>query len=211
MKDEKGRRDFLRKAAAAFTFPAVFQWGSKTAYALEGSSTGGPKAGKAKVKKICVDEHWAPKTGEPPRLPKSVNTAARPQAVRRLKDFDLRLPLMGEMKKQEAGSREREEAGNRFYSRFRLLATRSRIISGIAMQVRAPAPIQVIPDTNAAVAAASKCNDAAAETVQKYAPRFSGFAAILTQDPKAAADELDRAVTQLGLKGAMVYGHTNGE
>jgi 2,3-dihydroxybenzoate decarboxylase len=31
------------------------------------------------------------------------------------------------------------------------------------------------------------------------------------QDPKAAADELERAVAQLGFKGALVNGHTNGE
>ena len=31
-----------------------------------------------------------------------------------------------------------------------------------------------------------------------------------TADPKAAADELERAVTKLGFKGAMVHGLTNG-
>jgi len=32
--------------------------------------------------------------------------------------------------------------------------------------------------------------------------RFAGFAALPTADPKAAADELERAVTKLGFKGA---------
>src|SRR5208283_3506150 len=41
--------------------------------------------------------------------------------------------------------------------------------------------------------------------------RFAGFASLPTQDPKAAADELERTVTQLGFKGAMIQGHTNGE
>ena len=36
--------------------------------------------------------------------------------------------------------------------------------------------------------------------------RFAGFAALPTPDPKAAADELERTVTQLGFKGAMVHG-----
>ena len=36
--------------------------------------------------------------------------------------------------------------------------------------------------------------------------RFAAFAALPTPDPKAAADELERAVTQLGFKGAMVHG-----
>ena len=40
--------------------------------------------------------------------------------------------------------------------------------------------------------------------------RFAGFATIPTPDPKAAADELERAVTKLGFKGAMIHGMTNG-
>ena len=36
------------------------------------------------------------------------------------------------------------------------------------------------------------------------------FAALPTADPAAAADELERAVTRLGFKGAMVHGLTNG-
>ena len=40
--------------------------------------------------------------------------------------------------------------------------------------------------------------------------RFAAFAMLPTADPKAAADELERAVTRLGFKGAMVHGLTNG-
>ena len=36
------------------------------------------------------------------------------------------------------------------------------------------------------------------------------FAALPTADPKAAADELERCVTKLGFKGAMMHGLTNG-
>ena len=39
--------------------------------------------------------------------------------------------------------------------------------------------------------------------------RFAGFAVLPTADPKAAADELERAVTKLGFKGAMVHGLTD--
>ena len=40
--------------------------------------------------------------------------------------------------------------------------------------------------------------------------RFAAFAALPTADPRAAADELERAVTKLGFKGAMVNGLTGG-
>ena len=39
--------------------------------------------------------------------------------------------------------------------------------------------------------------------------RYAGFASIAVHDPNVAARELERAVTQLGLKGAMINGYTN--
>ena len=53
-------------------------------------------------------------------------------------------------------------------------------------------------------------NDRLYETVRAHPDRFAAFAAIPTPDPKAAADELERTVTKLGFKGALVNGLTNG-
>ena len=53
-------------------------------------------------------------------------------------------------------------------------------------------------------------NDRLADTVRAHPDRFAGFAMLPTADPKAAADELERAVTKLGFKGAMVHGLTGG-
>ncbi len=58
---------------------------------------------------------------------------------------------------------------------------------------------------------AIQANNELAETIKKYPSRFAGFAAIPCQDPKAAADELERSVKKLGLKGAKVNSHVNGE
>jgi 2,3-dihydroxybenzoate decarboxylase len=46
--------------------------------------------------------------------------------------------------------------------------------------------------------------------VAKSPTRYAGFATVPLQDPKAGADELERAVTQLGMKGTLIIGHTNG-
>ena len=54
-------------------------------------------------------------------------------------------------------------------------------------------------------------NDRLAERVAAHSQRFAGFAALPSADPKAAADELERAVVKPGLKGAMLHGLTNGE
>lgn len=77
---------------------------------------------------------------------------------------------------------------------------------GIAMQfVSLTADgVQMEPNRDKAVKIARSANDELAERfLVKHPTRFAGFAAAALQDPKAAADELERAVTQLGFKGAL--------
>ena len=57
----------------------------------------------------------------------------------------------------------------------------------------------------------AQVNDRLAKVCAANPKRFAAFAALPTVDPKAAADELERAVTKLGFKGAMLHGMTNGE
>jgi predicted TIM-barrel fold metal-dependent hydrolase len=61
-----------------------------------------------------------------------------------------------------------------------------------------------------AIPMARDANDRLAAAVRAHPDRFAGFAALPTADPVAAADELERAVRQLGFKGAMIHGHTQG-
>ena len=57
---------------------------------------------------------------------------------------------------------------------------------------------------------AREANDALAGLVAAHPDRFAGLAHLPLTDPDAAADELERCVKQLGLKGALVRGSTNG-
>jgi predicted TIM-barrel fold metal-dependent hydrolase len=61
-----------------------------------------------------------------------------------------------------------------------------------------------------AIPMARDANDHLVETVKKHPHRFAGFAALPTADPEASAAELERAVMKLGMKGAMIHGHTRG-
>lgn len=54
----------------------------------------------------------------------------------------------------------------------------------------------------------SIANDAVAEAVRARPDRFQGFATLATPAPRDAARELERAVTELGLNGAMLFGRT---
>lgn len=49
-------------------------------------------------------------------------------------------------------------------------------------------------------------NDRLARASQEHPERFSGFATLPWQAPEAAARELERAVKELGLKGALING-----
>ena len=51
-------------------------------------------------------------------------------------------------------------------------------------------------------------NNLIAATVRSRPDRFQGFATLATPAPRQAARELERAVTELGLNGAMLFGRT---
>jgi uncharacterized protein len=51
-------------------------------------------------------------------------------------------------------------------------------------------------------------NDRIAELVNAHPDRFQGFATLALPAPAAAAAELERAVTELGLNGALLFGRT---
>ena len=51
-------------------------------------------------------------------------------------------------------------------------------------------------------------NDRIAELVKAHSDRFQGFATLAVPAPGAAAHELERTVTKLGLQGALLFGRT---
>jgi 2,3-dihydroxybenzoate decarboxylase len=71
--------------------------------------------------------------------------------------------------------------------------------------------VQAEVDTATAIRNARAANDFLAAEIAKRPTRYSGFAHLAMQDAVAAADELERAMTELKLCGAMINGHTNGQ
>jgi gamma-resorcylate decarboxylase len=80
-------------------------------------------------------------------------------------------------------------------------------VERMILSLNAPA-IQAIPDARRANEIARRANDVLATEVAKRPDRFSAFAALPMQDPELAIRELERCVTQLGFKGALVNGFT---
>ncbi|HWJ69918.1 MAG TPA: amidohydrolase family protein [Sphingobium sp.] len=70
--------------------------------------------------------------------------------------------------------------------------------------------VQTLPAAEA-VAMAGRSNDLLAELIKRHPTRFAGLATIAPQAPDAAAREIERAVTALGLNGVMINSHTANE
>jgi 2,3-dihydroxybenzoate decarboxylase len=136
------------------------------------------------VKKIALEEHFLDPVTEPYWHPTMVDVVSQKKAqlYGALTDFgEQRLAMMDK--------------------------------TGIVRAVLAVAGpgVQAERDTGIAVKRARQSNDFLAKELQKRPDRYSGFAHLAMQDAKAASDELDRCVRELGFKGAMISGHTNGK
>jgi 2,3-dihydroxybenzoate decarboxylase len=84
--------------------------------------------------------------------------------------------------------------------------------AGIDMQLlMLTAPGVQVFDPDTATALAASTNDTLAQAVRDHPTRYAGLAAIAPHAPQRAAAEIERAVTKLGLKGALVNSHTQGE
>jgi 2,3-dihydroxybenzoate decarboxylase len=135
------------------------------------------------VKKIALEEHFLDPATEPYWRPTMVDVAPQKtaQLYACLADFgEQRLQMM-------------DKAG----------------IARAVLAIAGPG-VQLERDTATALRKARESNDFLAREVQKCPDRYSGFAHLAMQDPKAAADELERCMRDLKFCGAMIDGHTNG-
>ena len=77
---------------------------------------------------------------------------------------------------------------------------------GIDMQILSYSNVPQLAPVAEGVSLTRTANDRLAQTVRSHPTRFAAFAALPWQDPQAAAMELERAVTQLGMVGTLLIG-----
>jgi 2,3-dihydroxybenzoate decarboxylase len=182
-----GRRKFVSKAASAALIPLAVNAGLKDGQTQSNKSTAAPsQAGALKIKRIAVEEHWTSR-----ELAGSYGMAPTSWLS------ETRLPASPEKSKAMS------DLGDIRLSDMDAM--------GIAMQVIAAGAVMGLPDISKAIDAAKKRNDDFAALIGKHPNRFAGFAALPLQDPNAAAEELERSVKQLGMKGTMINGLPNHE
>jgi len=85
--------------------------------------------------------------------------------------------------------------------------------SDVDMQVLSNTPQTFLYNQEAGLTTAASIiqNDQIAKHVRDYPKRFYGIATLPMQAPKAAADELERAIGKLGLKGMQIGSNINGK
>lgn len=197
MENLKERRRFLKKFFSFITFFAGsgFIFNKNKGIGIRKSALTGPgpssvnaaETASPRIKKIAVEEHY---TSEKicNYIESRVNAGAR---------YNL-----------GAGYKAAEHAAA-FISDDRLKVMDK---AGIDMQVISPVCLhEGLVDPVEASAASRVTNDETARIIKQYPGRFAGFAGLACHAPEAAARELERAVNELGLKGAMIYSHIQGE
>ncbi|WP_158798800.1 amidohydrolase family protein [Pedobacter sp. L105] len=88
----------------------------------------------------------------------------------------------------------------------RIMAMDEAGIDVLVLSVTTPGVQGLMPDQ--AVELARGANDVIAQTIRQHPDRFQGFATLPTGAPDDAVRELKRAVRELGLNGAMLFGRT---
>jgi 2,3-dihydroxybenzoate decarboxylase len=84
--------------------------------------------------------------------------------------------------------------------------------AGIDHQVIAlTSPGVQVMDKAIAVSFSQLANDQLSEAVRRHPTRFTGMIAVAPQDPTAAAKEIERCVTKLGMNSVIINSHTQGE
>ena len=84
--------------------------------------------------------------------------------------------------------------------------------AGITMQVLAlTSPGVQFMDTATAVSFARTANDFLADAIRRHPTRFAGMLTVAPQDPAAAAKEIERGVTRLGIHSVVINSHTQGQ
>ena len=141
-------------------------------------------SGDAMARKIAVEEHCLTPGLEDYWAPTVVDLPAK-----RREEFYRRLTDFGET---------------------RLCAMDKAGVERSVISIAGPG-VQAERDSKKACDKARESNDFLAREISKRPDRYCGFAHLPMQDAKAAADELERAMSELKFRGAMINGHSNGQ
>jgi 2,3-dihydroxybenzoate decarboxylase len=195
------RRSFFQYAASSYAALSSALASAASQIRLPSRNEDATKPRKVPYKRIATEEAWGPsELFEMYRKLIDANPHAHPGLT----------SMWG-----SSGSRQGASGGNPLVTRLMDMGEgriKDMDASGIdlALLLLTAPGVQVF-DAATATSLATSTNDQLVAAIRKHPTRFDGLAAIAPQNPSAAAKELERATKTLGLKGAVVNSHTEGE
>jgi len=164
-------------------------------------------AGKKSFRKIGIEEHFSTPDHLNSLLSLFQKTCHEAEVVRQEEYLLTDAPFLPEMAANQSMSPRLTRLCDLGEGRLKEMDR-----CGMEVQVLSlVSPCVRVFDAAFATRLARECNDRLAAAAKDHPKRFAGFASLAPQDPKAAADELERAVKGLGMKGALINSHTKGE
>ena len=200
----QGRRQFIKAGGKwLLAAPLAGALSHNTQAAVDGSplvSSTETSTGKVPMKLICVEEH-----AFDPAMGAAARTFVGAEA-----------PYMGDwgsrvVDGQRVTDRSRPHVVAPNESARKALDTGAARLAdmdgaGITMQVLSYGGFPQLLPADRAIDLCRAANDKLAAAARTHPTRFSGFATLPWQAPEAAARELERAVKELGLRGALING-----
>ena len=195
---ELNRRSFIKLAGVSAMLPLVgTSWKASAKTAI----------GKKASKKICVEEHFSTADHLEKMLAIYEKRYPVPEAIEQEKYILSDAPFLSSMS-TNAGTqkmmgqlcdmgKERLDAMDRF-------GINTQVVSLVSPGVQ-------VFEASEGIRLALEYNNRLAATAKDHPKRFVGLACIAPQNPKEAADELERTVRELGFKGCLINSHTKGE
>ena len=155
------------------------------------------------MKKIAIEEHFTTEEHLDHLQLILQKRYPNPEVVEEEKHLGLELPFLVPERDEQVLARLLDPSAGRIKELDQ---------TGIDMQVLSlVSPGVQVFEAATATKLAKKMNNGLSKAIREFPERLSGFASVALQNPEEAADELERAVKELGLRGVLINSHTKGE
>ena len=192
------RRSFIKLAGLSAMLPIV---------GFPGKTFAQEAAPRKAIKKICVEEHFS--TTDHLEKMLSIYDKSYPvsEVIEQEKYILSDAPFLSSMS-SSAGTREMInnlcDIGKGRIDDMDKYGIDTQLVSLVSPGVQ-------VFEASEGTRLAREYNNRLATAAKEYPKRFAGLACIAPQNPNDAADELERAVRELGFKGCLINSHTKGE
>jgi 5-carboxyvanillate decarboxylase len=192
------RRSFIKLAGLSAMLPFSGSIGKASAQTA---------VGRKATKKICVEEHFSTTDHLEKLLSIFEKRYPLPEVIEQERYILSDAPFLSGMAADPATRKMMSQLCDMGKGRLDMMEK-----NGIDTQVVSlVSPGVQVFEAGAGTILAREYNNRLAASAKDHSRRFAGIACLAPQNPQDAADELERAVLELGFRGGVINSHTRGE